>query len=104
MSVLPLPARQPRRDLLKQPGVAVRVAERRVREVRAPRGVRECGRLLLLLHLADVDAAAQEILTGGVDVLNREVQPVEGPWLHRGEALPDMDRAARVWRRQLHQP
>src|SRR5436305_4194958 len=36
MSVLPFPPGKPGRDLLEQPSVAIRVAERRVREVRAP--------------------------------------------------------------------
>ena len=31
----------------------------------------------LLVHLADVDAAADEIVPGGVDVVDREDQPVE---------------------------
>src|SRR3954471_4148296 len=66
MSVLPFPARQPGRDLLEQPAVAVRVAERRVRKVRAPGQVGKPGGLRLLLDLADVDAAADEILPGGV--------------------------------------
>jgi hypothetical protein len=71
MSVLPLPPGDPGRDLLEQPAVAVRVAERRVCEVRAP-GQVEPGGLRLLLHLADVDAAADEIFPGRVDVLDRE--------------------------------
>jgi hypothetical protein len=51
------------------------------------------GGLRLLLHLADVDAAADQIVPGGIDVLDRQVQPVKGPGLHRREALPKMDRA-----------
>src|SRR5829696_1923063 len=77
MSVLPLAPGQPGRDLLEQPAVAVRVAERRVREIRAPGQVREPGGLRLLLHLADVDAAADEIFPGGVDVLDRQVHPLK---------------------------
>src|SRR5215207_966488 len=107
MSVLPFPPGQPGRDLLEQPPVAVRVAERRVREVRAPGQVGESWGLRLLLHLADVDAAADEIFPGGVDVLDRQIQPAEGPGLHRREwnkALAEMDRALRVGRRHLHEP
>src|SRR3954452_20133030 len=94
ISVLPFPPGQPGRDLLKQPAVAVRVAERRVREVRAPGQVREPGGLWLLLHLADVDAAAHEIFPGGVDVLDRQIHPLKGPGLHRRDArdaLPEVD-------------
>src|SRR3954454_9705505 len=104
MSVVPDPAGEPGRDLLEQPAVAVRVAERRVREIRAPRQVGEAGGLRLVLHLADVDAAADEIFSGSVDVLDSQVQPVKGSGLHRREALAEMDRALRVGRRHLHQP
>src|SRR3954463_12018103 len=99
MSVLPFPPGQPGRDLLEQPAVAVRVAERRVREVRAPGQVGEPGGLWLLLHLTDLDAAVDEIFPGGVDVLDRQVHPLKGPGLHRRDArdaLPEMDRALRV--------
>src|SRR5215218_6146225 len=91
MSVLPFPPGEPGLDLLKQPAVAVRVFERRVHEVRAPfHGLEARG--LRLVHLADVDAAADEIVPGGVDVLDGEEQPVKGPRLHRREALAEVDR------------
>src|SRR3954453_9377237 len=103
MSVLPLTPGQAGRDLLKQPSVAVRILERRVREVRAP-GQVEPGGLRLFLHLGDVDPAAGEIFPGGVDVLDRQVQPVKGSGFHRRDALAEMDRALRVGRRHLHLP
>src|SRR5829696_9651999 len=103
MSVLPLTAGDPGRDLLEQPAVAVRVAERRIREVRAP-FYRLEARRPALVHLADVDAAADEIGPSGVDVLDREHQPVSGPRLSRREALAEVDRALRVGRRELHPP
>src|SRR3954454_15631555 len=103
MSVVPSPPGQPGRDLLKQPAVAVRVAERGVREVRAP-GQVEPGGLRLLLHLADVDAAADEILAGGVDVRDRQVELLEGSGLHGRDALAEMDRGLRPGRRHLHLP
>ena len=46
-----------------------------------------------LLHLADVDAAADEIVPGGVDVLDHEDQPLGGSRLSRRAALADLDRA-----------
>src|SRR3954447_2402632 len=103
MSVLPSAPGDPGRDLLEQPAVAVRVAEGGVREVRPP-GQVDPGGLRLLLHLADVDAAADEILPGGVDVLDRQVQLLEGPGLHRRNALAEMDRGLRAGRRHLHLP
>src|SRR4051794_9502496 len=104
MSVLPFPPREPGRDLLQQPAVAVRVAERRVGEVRAPRVVGEARRLRRLLDLADVDAAADQVFPGGVDVLDAEEQPVKGPRLHCRQALAEMDRALRVGWRHLDVP
>src|SRR3954462_5650682 len=100
MSVLPLAPREPGGDLLEQPAVAVGVAERRVGEVRAPGQVGEPRGLRLLLHLADVDAAADEIFPGGIDVLDRQVHPLKRSGLHRRDArdtLPEMDRATGVW-------
>ena len=58
-----------------------------------------------LVHLADVDVAADEIVVPrGVDVLDREHQPVSGARLGRREALAEVDRALRVGRRELHPP
>jgi hypothetical protein len=57
-----------------------------------------------LLHFAHVDTAADEIVPGGVDVLDREEQPVTGARLHRREALAEVDRALRVGRSELHRP
>ena len=97
----PLTAGKP---YLESPGAASRSRpgpRTRVREVRAPGQVGEPGRLRLLVHLADVDAAADEIVPGGVDVLDRQVHPLKGPGLHRRDArdaLPEMYRALRVRR------
>src|SRR6266480_2378595 len=102
MSVLPFPAGEPGRDLLQLPGVAVRVAERRPREVRAPRRVEARGPRLL--HLADLDAAADEIVPGGVDVLDDQDQAISGSRLSRGAGLAELDRALRVGRRELNRP
>ncbi len=87
---LPFPAGEPGRDLLEQPAVAIRVAERRVRGVRAPplrvgprdARVRFAGlaRLpLVVVHLADVHAAADEIGPGSFDVLDGKEHPVHAP-------------------------
>src|SRR3954466_15832265 len=101
ISVVPFPAREPGRDLLEQPAVAVRVLERGEPEVRRPFRRLEAGRPLLV-YLADLDAAADEVVPGGVDVLHREDPTVEGPGLTRRGALPAVDRAPRVGRGELH--
>src|SRR6478672_5584032 len=100
MSLLPFSAGEPGRDLLEHPAVAVGVAERRSREVRAPRRVKARGPRLL--HLADLDAAADEVVPGGIDVADHEDQPLSGPWLSRRATLAHLDRAPRVGRRELH--
>src|SRR4051794_12179292 len=102
LSVLPFPPGEPGRDFLEQPVVPVRVVERRVHEVRAP-FYRFEARGPLLVDLADVDAAADEIVPGGVDVLNGENQPVKGTRLSpQRDALAEVDRAVRVGRRHLY--
>src|SRR5689334_10201330 len=99
-SVLPFPAGEPGRDLLELPGVAIRVAERRAREVRAAWRVEARG--LHLLDLTDLDAAIDEIVSGGVDVLDDEDQAVRGARLSHLAALAELDRAPRMGRRELH--
>ena len=49
-----------------------------------------------MVHLAEVDAATDEIVPGGVDVFDREAQPVNGSRLSRSEALAELDRGLRV--------
>src|SRR3954447_8648233 len=100
MSVLPFPAGEPGRDLLELPGIAVRVAERSAREVRASWRVEARGPALL--HIADVHAPADEVVPGRVDVRDDEDHPGSRSRLSRGAALPDLDRASRVGRRELH--
>src|SRR4051794_14671003 len=102
ISVLPLPAGEPCGDLLEDPAVAIGIAERRPREVRAA-SVLEARRPCLL-HLADLDAAADEVVAGCVDVADHENQPGSGPRLRRCPSLAELDRAARVGRRELHRP
>src|SRR5213078_5098360 len=102
MSVLPFPAGEACGYFLELPAVAVRVAERRPREVRAPRLLEARGPRLL--NLADLDAAVDELGPDGVDVLDDEDQPRHGPWLSRRAALAELDRALRVRRRELDGP
>src|SRR6266508_964749 len=82
--LLPFAARKARRDLLKQPAVPVWIFKRSKREVgttfriapndpRVLHGVveRAAG---VVEDLADVDAASDQVLAGGVDVIHGEDQ------------------------------
>src|SRR4051794_34987095 len=101
MSVLPRPAGEPRRDFLEHVAVAVWVAERCPREVRAAAvGVETRGPRFL--DLAHVDPAADEIGARGVDVVDYEEQAAGRPRLSRRAALAELDRAPGVGRRELH--
>src|ERR1700720_4914193 len=72
---------QARCDLLEQPGVAIRVAERGKRKVAAVTGVRptdatvafgtELGtRFRSMEHITNLDTASNEIFAGGFDIGN----------------------------------
>ena len=105
-SVLPFPARKPRGDLLEQPAVAVRIAERGIREIGATFRVRARKKAppVAVEHLADLDAAAGEVFTGCVDVGDDQLQTLSGAGLGCGEAVPECDRASRVRGRELDRP
>jgi hypothetical protein len=102
-SVFPLPARKPRRDLLEEPPVAVRIAEGGVREVGATFQVRSRNKTppIAVEHLADLDAAAEEVRTRRIDVGDDQLQTLSGARLGCGEALAEGDRARRVRWREL---
>src|SRR5215207_4753153 len=81
---LPHAAGEPRRDLLEHPGVPVRVLERGEREVGAALRVAPAGARVLdgvgegaagvVEDLAHGDAAGEQVLAGGVDVVDGEGQ------------------------------
>src|SRR5690242_20285109 len=102
MSILPLTPREPLRDLLEFPAVAVRVAERCPGEVRAPRRVKP--RWARLVDLADVHATADQVGPDGIDVLDHEDHPLSRSRLCRRAALADLDRTRGVRWCQLHRP
>jgi len=95
--VLPLAARKPRLDLLEQPPVTVRVAERGIRLVGAAFriGARNTAPGQVE-DLADLDAPVNEVGSRRVDVVDGQQQALDRPRLVGGEALPEGDRAARV--------
>src|SRR4029434_9803419 len=99
---LPLAAGKPRLDLLKQPLVPVRVLERGEREVGttlrvAPadawvlHGVVE-GEAGVVEDLAHLDAAGDQVVAGGLDIVHGEDQAVRQTGLGRSDALAEDDR------------
>src|SRR5689334_7596419 len=89
-----------RRLLLDGPAVAVRVAEEAERVPRPAVAVLPLA-VLDVPDGGDVDPAADELGTGGVDVRDTQLEALQRAGLHLGEALPDRDRAGRAGRGQL---
>ncbi len=98
---LPLAAREPLLDLLELPAVPVRILKRGKREVgttfrvapgdaRVLHGVVE-GAAGVVEDLADVDAAGDQVVAGGADVLHGEDQ-VRRASLGRRDSLAEDDR------------
>jgi hypothetical protein len=52
-------------------------------------------------HLADLDAATEQLVAGGLDVGDDQVQPLAGAGRRRGDVLAEDDRARRARRREL---
>ena len=104
-SVLPHPAREPRRDLLEQPLIAIRVVEGRVSLIgatlRVTAGDTPAGQME---HLADVGAVFYEVLTRCVNITNGQQQALSGTGRRCGQALPERDRAFGVRGGQLDDP
>ena len=107
---------KPRRDLLEQPAVAVRIAERGERAVAAMLGIRtvdpappkQVGLVLasvhaagVVEHLADLDAATKQFFACGLDVGDDQVQALGGAGCRRRDVLAEDDRASGARRREL---
>jgi hypothetical protein len=102
------------RDLLQQPAVAVRVAERRERPVvgvlrRRPDGpvgvadvVEDPARVVE--DLGDLDPAPDQVLPRRRDVGHRQLQPLIRARIGPGDPFAEDDRALRPRRRELHHP
>src|SRR5579859_3949706 len=81
-----------RREFLEGPGVAVRVAEI---DEPPPR---------LLVDLAGLDAAVDQVLAGGRSVGNHNLDPLLRPGRHLGDPGAQHNRAGRAGRGELHEP
>src|SRR3954453_84714 len=105
--------RQPRRDLLQQPGVAVRIAEAGEGAVRgaiggraadAGAGMEPVAQRALMEDLADVDAAGDEVSARGVDVADDQVHALGRTGRGAGRVRAELDRARRAGRGELDDP
>src|SRR3954451_1024285 len=82
-SGVPDAARQPCRHLLEEPAVPVRIPERGVAVVRGATAIRTRNASAVQMEqLADVDAAADEIVTRRLDVGHDELQTLLGARRH----------------------
>ena len=106
-------AGQPRRDLLQQPAVAVRVAERGERAVaraigrrpRYPPCVVELSAAgALVEHLAHVGAVRDQVGARRLDVGDDQVQALGRAGRGRRDARAELDRAPGAGRRELDDP
>ena len=101
-------------DLLEQPVVAVRVAERGKRAVVATFRIRAGYASVVpgvvehsdgvVEHLADLDAVVDELVAGRLDVEDDEVQALNRARHGRRDSVAEDDRGLRAGRRQLHDP
>ena len=110
------PAGQPGRDLLQQPAVAVRVAERGERAVAGVigRGAADAAARAVGLelsagrpgveHLADLGTAGGELVARGLDIGDDQVQALGRAGRGRRDVRAELDRARRARRRELDDP
>src|SRR5580704_15163825 len=103
---------QPRCDLLEQPGVAIRVAERSKGKVAAVTGVRPTDatvafrtelstRFQSMEHLTDLDAAGNELLASSFNLGNDQVETLGRARRGRRYLRAELNRAPRAGRRKL---
>ena len=110
------PAGQPGRDLLQQPAVAVRVAERGEGAVAGVigRGAADATARAVGLelsarrpgveHLADLDTAGGELVARSLDVGDDQVEALGRAGRGRRDVRAELDRAPRAGRRELDDP
>jgi hypothetical protein len=98
------PPREPLLDLLQAPAVAVGIGERCPAEVRAALRVGAAPALagFVVPDLADVDAAADQVVAGRFDVLDRSDTGPAGTQRQGRPAVPELDRSRRAGWSELH--
>src|SRR5882672_3410120 len=107
---------QSRRDLLEQPAVAVGITERGERAIAASLGIptadplppKQVGLIRasvyaagVMEHVADLDAATEQLRASGLDVGDDQVQALCGAGYRRSDVLAKDDRAPGARRREL---
>src|SRR5262249_7096577 len=108
-------SRQARCDLLEQPGVAIRVAERSKGKVAAVTGVRPTdatvafgteltARFRSMEDLTDLDIAGNELFASRFNIGNDQVETLGGARRGRRYLRAELDRAPRAGRRELDDP
>jgi hypothetical protein len=106
------PAGEPRRDLLQEPAVAVRIAEGGERPVAAVgrsaatagarvRVVEPAAGLCFVERLADLDPVRDQLVARSLEVGDDQVQVLGRARRRRGEVRAELDRAAGARRREL---
>src|SRR5712664_3582335 len=106
---------QARCDLLEQPGIAIRVAERSKGKVAAVTGVRPTDaavtfgaelstRFQRMELLTDLDTAGNELFASSFDIGNDQVETLGGARRGRRYLHAELDRAPRAGRRELDDP
>src|SRR5579864_5667952 len=106
---------QARRDLLKEPAVAIRVAERSKGKVAAVTGVRPTGatvavgaelgtRFQSMEHLTDLDTPGNELFASSFNMGNDQVKTLGRARRGRRCLRAELDRAPRAGRRELDDP
>src|SRR5438034_3348355 len=105
----PDPAGEALRDLLQQPAVAVRIGERREAAIRLALRIR--ARLVPagaqaapVPDLADVRAVADQVVPGGLDVIDDQIHVLHRAGRHRRQPEPELDRSGRARRGELYHP
>src|SRR5580704_9438347 len=103
---------QARCDLLEQPGIAIRVAERSKGKVAAVTGVRPTGatvavgtelgtRFECMEHLTDLDTAGNELFASSFNMGNDQVKTLGRARRGRRYLRAELNRAPRAGRREL---
>src|SRR5215469_8350543 len=106
---------QARCDLLEQPRIAIRVAERSKGKVAAVTGVRPTdatvalrtelsARFRSMEHLTDLNTAGNELFASSFNIGNDQVETLGRPRRGRRYLRAELDRAPRAWGRELHHP